>query len=194
VSRLASGGYRTILALAGAAMLAAGIAATSFAVLASLAWPAPGSALAVRVVARLDSLHLTESVVLLPGRPPLPASCRVHPRAEQLAVGVTLHLRLEGTRIVEKRRATRTRLAEVDVAGCPRLLADELVARLDGGRPTTPRPGWVAGHPVYRFRLGDSEIVVVLTVARRSLLPIAVSFASPSLRASSVIVSAGTRG
>jgi hypothetical protein len=193
MSRLALARYRTILALVGAAALAAGIAATSFAVLASLTWPQPGSAVAVRVIARLDDLRLLRSVVLLPGRSPLRASCLAHTRSEQLAVGPTLHLVLDGTRIVEHGRASRIRLAEVDVSGCPHLLADELAARLDHGRPTTPQPGWAEGRPVYRFRLGDSNDVVELAVARRSLLPLALTFASPSLRASSVIVFAAPR-
>jgi len=169
-------------------LLAGLVAAGAFGLLMTLKKPSEADELGVRAVARLDQLRSTRGFVDLSGVGTIGAVCVRWHGGELIRLsdgGVfavsSTHVRsLAGPRILPNQLA-----AEADLAGCPRLLANELTGRLLDGGAVSGRAVYVDHLAAYALLLGRGRPVVELDVARGSFTPLGMRFIARRLHGSS---------
>lgn len=163
---------RTLLPLLAALPLTAAITAAAFGLQATLSRPAPGSALALEVLARLEQVRALNSILELPGHQGVPVSCVRRDRARELVLERHLRHLIAAAQLAPAPTGSDARQspdgAAVDLAGCPGLLVDDLATRLVNGRPTLPRHTREPdGRPGYVLRIAGPRPTVELTVTSR---------------------------
>lgn len=171
------------------------VAASSYALVATLPEPTAGDRLGVRLLHHLEHARAGGAVLHL-GRVTIRARCRRVPRGRTL---VTLstgdRLLLAGTRVVERRPRARRGgnggpepgaefwSVAADLSGSHRLYASLLKGRLLRGAPIVVGVTRFRGTPAYRVRLGREPPAVELVVARGTLMPLAARYRSKRIDA-----------
>jgi hypothetical protein len=182
-------------AVAGGAVLAALIGLGAFGLLQLLPRPSLGDRIAVGVIERLDRTGGTSSVLEL-SRSRFVGNCRQLSRSRALvSFGPGGQARVVGTHVFvldRDRLPTVAVTAATDLAGCPRLLANELSIALrkrDGVITAPTRYGRVAA---YRLVIARRPLLE-LTVAQEGLRPLALRLVTRTFTGRSVLRPAPTR-
>ena len=176
--------------LAGTA-LAALLAAGAFALQTTLSPPTPADALALRVVAELQSIRSLRSDQRLSWLPSVDARCLAGRVQDTVSLSDGRTLAVDASHVVRTRGRWRRRLlidAEARLAACPRLLVAEIGARLFAGERVLDGTLTFDRRPAYRLRVEGGPPSVVLIVDRHGLRPLAVRFRTARLAGSSRIV------
>jgi hypothetical protein len=179
----------------GGAVLAALIGLGAFGLLQLLPRPSLGDRIAVGVIERLDRTGGTTSVLRL-SRSRFVGDCRQLSRSRALvSFGPGGQGRVVGTHVFvldRDRLPTVAVTAATDLAGCPRLLADELSIALrkrDGVIAAPTRYGRVSAYTL----VIDRRPLLELTVTREGLRPLALRLVTRTFTGRSVLRPAPTR-
>jgi hypothetical protein len=179
---------RALVTVAVACLVAGGAAAAGWGLQATvLPPPTKGARVAARTVAWLLRYRLVESRIRLDGAHPVAAQCLEdwvpaphhggNERATELALqdGVRLVLTQEGLRIRAGLHAEpRTLpLVQLELAGCPRILAPRLAAILQTKHVRVER-AFAAGRPALAIHVPTQRTALVLYVTPRTFKPFAV--------------------
>jgi hypothetical protein len=173
----------------GGAALAALIGLGSFGLLQLLDRPTLGDRVAVAVIERLDRSAGTSSVLTL-SRSRFVGVCRQVSRSRALvSFGPGGQARVVGTHVFvldRDRLPTVAMAAAADLAGCPRLLANELSIALRKRNGVIAAPTRYGAVAAYRLVI-DRRPLLELTVARAELRPLALRLVTRRLSGRSVL-------
>jgi hypothetical protein len=173
--------------------MTAGLAVAAFGLQATLSKPAPGSALALQVLARLETVRSVRGVLELPGGEDVPVSCRRRDRLREVRVEGSLRRLVAGTGIdvasLRPLGVGEQLGVALDLSGCPSFLVDDLVSRLIAGRPTLERHTRAPdGRSGFVLRIAGPRPTVELTVAGRTLQPLRIELTNRGVAVHSDIV------
>jgi hypothetical protein len=185
----ARGLLRSSAALAAGVSFAALIAGAAFALETTLRPPSSSEEIAVRALARLDRLHSMRAVLEFAGLPGLPVTCRRLGQREVVDLGPAGRILVFATHVRQLSgpfQQSPAVVAEADLAGCPHLLSDELVTRLQTSNLILREARW-RGRPAYRLQVSRGRPTVWLYLSTRELRPVGLRFMSSSIVGESVL-------
>jgi hypothetical protein len=183
---------KTIVVPCGLGLLLAGILAGVCLVLqAGLRRPSDAEQLAAQVVGTLERIRSTRTVEFVDGFGSVRSMCTAYPRSDQLLLGRRIHYTVVGTtaKAVGGRKTHSLYVAaQADLAACPRLIENELSARLLTGPPVRLYATRYSDMRAYALRINNRPPFVRLLIRRRTLTPLAVEFLGKRVQGFSRIV------
>jgi hypothetical protein len=171
----------------GALTIPAVVGAAGFGLLAKeLGRPSPDQLRAAAIIGNLTTVPLAEGWIRMPSKAPIRAFCFqawVETSQHGGSRGMLISLSNGRTVIVQKgtmkhlagpRAPLPVAKAELDLAGCPRSLAQHFMTGLLRHRPAHPRHARLNGRAVLEYRFGHGRRLVRLFVSPLTLRPLLV--------------------
>jgi len=183
---------KTIAVPCGLGLLLAGsLAGVCFSLQAGLRRPSAAEQLAALVVARLERIRSTRTVEVVDGLGGVRSVCTAFPRSDQLRFSRRIQYTVVGTNAKAVGGRTKHPLylaAQVDLAACPRMIENELSARLLTGPPVRLYATRYSRVRAYALRINNRPPFVRLLVRRGTLAPLGVEFLGKRVQGFSRIV------